>query len=374
MDVGKRVAERVRSALDDRVLGQETARQQVVQLLDRHVLLSGDPAAGKAVQNALILGPTGVGKTHTIKTGCEAVGLPFVSVDCSSLVPSGIVGPAIEDFLEDLVTDARQRLRTTDPAVSRMIAEAGRSETSDAEEVAVVRRRSHDDDLEDEATEADALELAAVGIVFLDEFDKLKQAEGSSAHQLQVQRRLLRIVEGSVVDLSTTRPSYGRRAPRPVDTSRMLFVAAGAFQGIDATAVKRKRSHQLTRLGWNPKFIPNDVAAYGILPELVARFPLFISFDALTTDELAGVLKSPAVSPLIGWRLYFEKAFDSELIVEPDAIGAISELASALEIGARGLEQIVFPVLSRAAGSLTDEQTGGVVRITKAEVLQEGRF
>jgi ATP-dependent Clp protease ATP-binding subunit ClpX len=199
----------------------------------------------------------------------------------------------------------------------------------------------------------DDLNLARRGIVFIDEFDKIRQAEGSSRNygKDHIQRRLLKMVEGSSMSVGQVRHNSDA-VRRTLDTSGVLFIACGAFEGIGAEHIRAARPDALQNASaFSRSIISIDIVNYGIIPELVARLEALIAFDRLTTDELLAILRNPAVSPIEVWRHYF-RTFGKALRVQEGALCAVAERAELLGLGARGLQEVLFPLLSAAALSL----------------------
>jgi ATP-dependent Clp protease ATP-binding subunit ClpX len=313
----------IRALLDGYVVGQERAKSELALLLSMHTTWDGSDTLHKA-PNAILIGPTGVGKTHSLRVLARELGLPIVTVDATSLVPAGIVGLQLEDVVADLVKSA-QALLPPRPD------------------------RKPDDDLR----------LAERGIVFLDEFDKVRRF--ADVHETfgkeHVQRRLLRFVEGTKVPVGVYRGGPQMRSrqeagERFLDTSGVLFVASGAFDGITSSKIRSARPTSLQRtLRTVDTVIHADLVEYGFLPELVARMQTLIHFQPLEREDLERILQSPRVSPASFWRHYF-RSFGTTLAVERAAVRAIAAQAEMFEMGARGLDQILFSLLSQRAFEL----------------------
>lgn len=306
--------------LDPVVKGQGTAKRHLSVLLSMHLSWFNNEDSFHRSPNALLIGPTGVGKTHSIKMAASYLHLPYVLTDATSLVPSGIVGLQIEDLLEDLVAQAGVLLAESD-----------------------VVRVPNDD-----------IELARRGIIFVDEFDKLKvgdrPTEGEALNRL-VQRRLLKLSEGSVMGVGTRQHTV-ERPVRSMDTSGILLIASGAFQGIDNPNIRSKRPQAIVRTLRNPdRPISADVVNFGFLPELVARFPLLIRYNELSASDLHSILVDPKVSPVMVWTRYLSQR-GCDLQFEDDALRWVAAQAVSLSMGARGLQQILFPVLADIAYEL----------------------
>lgn len=301
----------IRAELNRVVIGQDVAKTALSVLLSAH--LGGTKRANRRDSpNALLIGPTGVGKTHTVQTAAAYLGLPFVNVDSTALVPSDAIdGMTIESVLIELIVSAETILARTN-----LFAEVS------------------------------AVDLAKRGLIFLDEFDKIR-AGNDSDWNLRVQRRLLRLIEGSFNSLRETRGL-------PLNTSDIIFLASGTFDGIKDPAVTARRAPQLTSTLRDPdRVVSSDLVAYGFLPELIARLPVLVPFEPLTSDDLYGILSNPSVDPTWVWYSYFRRMGKSLLISE-EAKRIIAQRAAVLNMGARGLQQVMFPMLARLSHEVTD--------------------
>ena len=274
--------------------------------------------------NAILIGPTGVGKTHTLRTASEYLGLPFVTVDTTALVPSGIVGYQVEEVLEDLVKKADEILKASG------------------------RKRVPNDDIE----------LARRGVIFFDEFDKIAVQAGGTGFDgsYQIQRRLLKLVEGSTLSVGVHQRKAENTPFRSIDTAGVLVLAGGAFAGIDDNRIRAKRPEELKRelSRASPNVIVSaDIVTYGFLPELVARLPVLIDFVSLGESDLERILSIPEISPLQVWVDHFA-AIGKTLIIADDARSHAAKAAVSLRMGARGLQQVFFPCLAALAYDIED--------------------
>jgi ATP-dependent Clp protease ATP-binding subunit ClpX len=311
----------IKKALDELIVGQETAKWQLGLLLSMHLALKMD-ATQVTKAHALLIGPTGVGKTHTIRTACKLLGLPHVVVDATSLVQSGIVGEQVEDVLKTLVVAAAEIISPNNPP----------------------KASEHDKDIE----------LASGGVIFLDEFDKLAAADGmgreDAASRRLVQRRLLKLIEGSMLRVGVK--YHNSDADRFIHTGGMLIIASGAFTGIRDTEVIAKRPPALLQDLYDHAAVSSiDVITFGFIPELVARLPILIEYDELSAAHLLGILRHPVVSPLVVWERYVS-VFGSHLDIDDESLRIIAQQAARLRMGARGLQQVLFPVIVRKASEL----------------------
>jgi ATP-dependent Clp protease ATP-binding subunit ClpX len=276
-----------------------------------------------------------VGKTHALAVAAHALGLPFATTDATMLVPSGIVGEQVEDVLEVLVDAAGAHLDSS----------------------RVGRRR--DDDLA----------LAGRGIILIDEFDKIAAPEDDpswrQAERRTIQRRLLKLAEGARLRVGVKRHDAESR-DRFLDTSGILLIAAGVFEGSSGGAWSGDPSGFTTR-----RISPSDIVGMGFTPELVGRFPVLIRFDALSVPDLVRIIDHDEVSPVGAWRCYFDTVFGATLRIDDAAKGRIAERALGLGLGARGLQHVLFPILSAKATELVGSRGSREVVLRVSDVLPE---
>jgi ATP-dependent Clp protease ATP-binding subunit ClpX len=312
----------IRRALSGRVTGQTAQIQRISVLLSMHLRRRAAASASQVAPNAVVLGPTGCGKTFTFRVAADLLNVPFVAVDTTSLVPSGVVGLQIEDVIGDLVASAEAILQRTRAA-----------------------RRP-----------GDALELAERGILFFDEFDKVRTTASDAAQSLQnrqVQRRLLKICEGAAVPVSVRSHEGASPIPATVRTRGVLVITAGSFAGIGGAGGIGDDPRSLVEVG------SLDLIEFGFAPELIARLPIVVQYDALTVEDLVAILADDAVSPLTMWREFLD-GVGGGLHVTHEAAVAIATRAHDLRLGARGLQQVSFPILAplvEQAFSATDAVT-----------------
>lgn len=314
--------------LNTSVIGQESAKQQLSLLFSMHLARTGRrlneiETYNRVLPRAILIGPTGVGKTHSMRTLSRCLGLPFVIADATSLVPSGIVGMQVEDIMLALWHAAKA-----------MLYKRANSEAS----VSEITTHAHE------------------GVVFLDEFDKLAtgksaETEGDSGRRL-VQRRLLKFIEGDFIRVGVKAREEEQPPDQYVDTSKLLIIVGGAFSGIDSHSIYAQRTgDEIYRQLFGPgSVVSEDVTHFGFLPELSARLPLIVQYEDLTAQDLEKILRHDTESPLCLWHEYFE-SMDIELIVEDEAYGILASDAAKLRMGARGLHQLIFPYMADRVGS-----------------------
>lgn len=266
--------------------------------------------------NALLIGPTGVGKTHAIRTAADALQIPLIVVDGTRLSPHGYQGTSLEDLLIELISTARKLIANPDRTLS-------------AEAFGL--------------PELDELEVARRGIVFIDEFDKLSFKKSSTAERNELlQRRLLQFVDGTSVTLNPSAESGDEEVV--FDTSGVLFVMSGAFTNLLADTSKRPqtRTREMQRHDY---VIFEDLVRFGFMEELIARLPVLIEFQKLTKEDLIGIMTTQAVDPSLFYVRYLE-SLGVTLRITSQAREYIASKAVRLELGARGLHQVLFPLLA----------------------------
>lgn len=316
----------IQAALERLLVGQSRAKTALSRLIQMHFSWFNSTDRLHKAPNALMIGPTGTGKTHAITVAAEAQRTPLVIVDSTRLVAAGATQQlTFEQIMLQLIKSARQLIEAN------------------------------------EDLKYSPEYLAERGVIFLDEFDKLWY-ENETHPNAAIQRRLLQFVEGETVFLDADE----RETPRTISTHGILFVASGAFSGVRSKAVTSERRHSTSRAPDIGKTIQHqDFEWFGFLRELVARLPVMIRFDSLSVEDLLAILDHKEVSPLIFYERYFSEN-NLKLQVPSETRQLIAEEASVAELGARGLHQEVFPALSALAGELP-AHIGGTFVLTPSE-------
>ena len=292
--------------LDQYVIGQDEAKRILAVAVYSHykkIEKSRQDAIEIAKSNVLLIGPSGTGKTLLCERLSKIINVPFVTADATSLAQTRFVNEEIEAILQRLLDKA-------DGNISR----------------------------------------AQIGIVFIDEIDKLKATDGQvrSTSGESVQHALLKIMEGYPAKLSNA---------QYVDTTNILFICGGAFVGLDAIMSKTHgygyisttnddNQNILDRL--NTRVKPTDLFEYGLIPEFTGRLPIIANFQNLSRSMLVRIMTEPKNSIYNQFREIFKNE-GVELSIEPKVFEQISEIAMEYKTGARSLrgifEELINPVL-----------------------------
>ena len=317
-DINLLKPEEIKAFLDEYVIGQDEAKKVLSVAVYNHykrIMAEKDMGVELAKSNILMLGPTGCGKTLLAQSLAKVLNVPFAIADATALTEAGYVGEDVENILLKIIQAAD--------------GDIGRAE---------------------------------YGIIYIDEIDKItrKSENPSITRDVSgegVQQALLKIIEGTVASVP---PQGGRKHPHQeliqIDTTNILFICGGAFEGIDKIIEKRidrksigfnaevgqKRDYNIDHL--LQQVMPQDLVKFGLIPELVGRVPVTVSLNMLDKDALIDILTKPKNALVKQYQKLLE--IDGvELEFDEGALQEIAEISLKRKTGARGLRAIMENVM-----------------------------
>jgi len=332
----------IKKALDQYVISQDDAKKKIAVAVYNHYKRINSRYQKDDVEilksNILLIGPTGTGKTLMAQSLAKILSVPFAIADATTLTEAGYVGEDVENIILKLFHAANGDIEKTKK-----------------------------------------------GIVYVDEIDKIGRKTDSPSITRDVsgegvQQALLKIIEGTTANVP---PQGGRKHPNqkyiPIDTSNILFILGGTFNGLDSIIKERIgktsvgfKHHSQDKIPEKPmeiykNIIPQDLIKYGLIPELVGRIPIISIFSDLTEDDLVNILTKPKNAIIKQYQKLFEME-DVELKFSKGALKEVARKSMASELGARGLRSIIEEMMLDIMFHLPSQEKPDQIKVTKKMV------
>jgi len=335
---------KIKEMLDEYVIGQDVAKKVISVAVYNHykrIFLDKDKEGTRIEKsNILMIGPTGSGKTYLVKTLAKLLNVPLAIADATSLTEAGYIGDDIESV------------------ISKLLLSAGND-----------------------------VERAECGIVFIDEIDKIAKKKNTNTRDVSgesVQQELLKLLEGSKVEVPVGTNQKNVLAPmETVNTDNILFICGGAFPALDD--IIKERLQKNTSVGFNSdlkdkydnetdlysKVTNEDIRKFGMIPEFIGRLPVICTLSKLDKDAFKKILTEPKNAILKQYKRLLELD-EVELVFDDDATDYIAEQAMKKDTGARALRSIIEEFMLDIMYEIPKDKNIGKVIITRDYLEHKG--